>query len=331
MRELNLCLFCGQAHVQDIEDLHTLGEEMSICSYYGARESIPLAQVVAMPYSMLLSKDTRESMGIQLEDNIVVFDEAHNIVEAINNTYKVEISSKQLVVARRSLWAYFKKYEKRFKGKNAFYIKQLLSILESLTKFLRQLSKTAAKVSSTTGGDGQTDAGAGAEAKMLMINDFLFEARIDHFNLFKILVYLKESELGKKVMGFVDSESTQGTPSLPEETAIATTDETFESRHISPLRIVESLLKALTSAGGDGRIMVQPQNVSEYNTPAMATAYSINLTLPRQLSTSTEASIKFLLLNSAVHFQEIVEKARSVVLAGGTMQPVRTGFGQSLQ
>lgn len=37
----------------------------------------------------------------------------------------------------------------------------------------------------------------------------------------------------------------------------------------------------------------------------------------------TDAAIKFLLLNSAVHFQEIVEKARSVVLAGGTMQPVR--------
>lgn len=36
----------------------------------------------------------------------------------------------------------------------------------------------------------------------------------------------------------------------------------------------------------------------------------------------TDAAIKFLLLNSAVHFQEVVEKARSVILAGGTMQPV---------
>ncbi|KUF97131.1 Drug/Metabolite Transporter (DMT) Superfamily [Phytophthora nicotianae] len=175
------------AHVQDIEDLHTLGEEMSICSYYGTRESIPLAQIVTVPYSMLLSKDTRETLGIALKDNIVIFDEAHNIIDAINNTYKVEITSKRLVVARRTLWSYFSKYEKRFKGKNAFYIKQLLSILESLTKFLRQLSKSAGKATLT----GEDDDGT-TGAQMMTINDFLFSARIDHFNMFKILEYLGE-------------------------------------------------------------------------------------------------------------------------------------------
>lgn len=209
---------------------------------------------------MLLSKDTRESMGIELENNIVVFDEAHNIVEAINSTYKVEITNKQLVVARRSLWAYFKKYEKRFKGKNAFYIKQLLSILECLTKFLRQLNKNASRAQRLA--DSNQDSTAGGEsngAKMMMINDFLFEAHIDHFNLFKILLYLKESGLAKKLMGFVDAEnaSPPSTDAPPNDGM----DEGFESRHVSPLRIVESLLKALTSAGGDGRILAQPPNV----------------------------------------------------------------------
>ncbi|KAG3204437.1 ATP-dependent DNA helicase [Phytophthora cactorum] len=284
------------AHVQDIEDLQTLGEEMSICSYYGTRESIPLAQIVTVPYSMLLSKDTRETLGIALEDNIVIFDEAHNIIDAINNTYKVEITSKQLVVARRTLWSYFSKYEKRFKGKNAFYIKQLLSILESLTKFLRQLSKSAGKVA-TSGED--DDGGTGAQ--MMAINDFLFSARIDHFNMFKILEYLGESGLAKKLMGFVDSTNT-GSPAVapPPSTAIDDPDEGFESRHISPLRIVEALLKALTSAGGDGRILAQPHNANK----------------------GVEGLIRFILLNPVIHFQEIVEKSRSVILAGGTMQPV---------
>lgn len=235
---------------------------MSTCSYYGTRESIPLAQVIAMPYSMLLSKDTRESMGIELEDNIILFDEAHNIVEAINSTYKVEITNKHLVVARRSLWTYFKKYEKRFKGKNAFYIKQLLSILENLSKFLRQQSKDASKAERANQAPSATEEISGA--KMMMINDFLFEAKIDHFNLFKILEYLKESGLAKKLMGFVDAENNA---SEPEQTNCKTskpneeTDEGFESRHVSPLRIVEALLKALTSAGGDGRILTQPPNV----------------------------------------------------------------------
>ncbi|KAL4152190.1 hypothetical protein PRNP1_009124 [Phytophthora ramorum] len=292
------------AEVQDIEDLHTLGEEMSICSYYGTRESISLAQIVTVPYSMLLSKDTRETLGIALEDNIVIFDEAHNIIDAINNTYKVEITSKQLVVVRRSLWSYFSKYEKRFKGKNAFYIKQLLSILECLTKFLRQLSKSAGKSSST----GDEDDGAPG-AQMLTINDFLFSARIDHFNMFKILEYLRESGLAKKLMGFVES-ANAGAPAEapPPQSVLDDTDEGFQSRHISPLRTVEALLKALTSVGGDGRILAQPHNASK----------------------GVEGLIRFILLNPVIHFQEIVRKARSVILAGGTMQPVSQMIDQLL-
>lgn len=35
-----------------------------------------------------------------------------------------------------------------------------------------------------------------------------------------------------------------------------------------------------------------------------------------------ESSLKFLLLNPAKHFRDIVSEARAVVLAGGTMHPV---------
>ena len=34
------------------------------------------------------------------------------------------------------------------------------------------------------------------------------------------------------------------------------------------------------------------------------------------------SSLKFLLLNPAVHFSSIVGEARAVIVAGGTMQPV---------
>ena len=36
----------------------------------------------------------------------------------------------------------------------------------------------------------------------------------------------------------------------------------------------------------------------------------------------TRSSVKFLLLNPAVHFAEITNEAKAVVIAGGTMQPV---------
>lgn len=36
----------------------------------------------------------------------------------------------------------------------------------------------------------------------------------------------------------------------------------------------------------------------------------------------TSSSLKFILLNPAVHFSPIVQEARAVIVTGGTMQPV---------
>ena len=47
---------------------------------------------------------------------------------------------------------------------------------------------------------------------------------------------------------------------------------------------------------------------------------------------NTKSSLKFLLLNPAVHFADVVSEARAVIVAGGTMQPVsvRTSFASCL-
>lgn len=47
--------------------------------------------MVILPYQMILHKDTREALDINLSDNIVIFDEAHNLIETINNIYSIEI------------------------------------------------------------------------------------------------------------------------------------------------------------------------------------------------------------------------------------------------
>ena len=39
--------------------------------------------------------------------------------------------------------------------------------------------------------------------------------------------------------------------------------------------------------------------------------------------TDGQVEIKYQHLNPATHFQEVIETARSVILAGGTMSPVR--------
>ena len=40
------------------------------------------------------------------------------------------------------------------------------------------------------------------------------------------------------------------------------------------------------------------------------------------LEDARKSTLKFMLLNPAAHFKEIVDEAHAVILAGGTMQPV---------
>ncbi|KAH9155103.1 hypothetical protein AeRB84_002906 [Aphanomyces euteiches] len=250
------------AQVQDIEELHELGDQMSSCAYYGTRSAIPMAQVIAMPYSMLLSKSTRESMGIMLKNNIVIFDEAHNIADAVNNTYSVAVTGQNLVKTRRQIWSYFQRYEKRLQGRNVYYIKQLMAVLQNCQKFLTSKSSQNA---------------------MFTTNDFLFEAKMDNINLFKIQQYLERSKLAQKLLGFVASE----------EGEVVT--------HVSPLRAIEAFLMSLTTADANGRVLVTQQEKEDGG---------------------KENCLKFMLLNPALHFADIVAEAKSVILAGGTMQPV---------
>lgn len=45
---------------------------------------------------MLLHQATRESLGVDLKDNIVVLDEAHNVIDAILEMHSVTLTANQV-------------------------------------------------------------------------------------------------------------------------------------------------------------------------------------------------------------------------------------------
>jgi Fanconi anemia group J protein len=65
--------------VWDIEDIVTKGHQFRACPYFTAKDIAQRAEVVFCPYNFLIDKLTRESSGIKLKNNIVIFDEAHNL------------------------------------------------------------------------------------------------------------------------------------------------------------------------------------------------------------------------------------------------------------
>lgn len=80
----------------DIEDLVHLGRSMKTCPYYGSRSMVPSADLVVLPYQSLLSKSSRESLGLNLKNNIVIIDEAHNLADSLLSMYDSKITLPQV-------------------------------------------------------------------------------------------------------------------------------------------------------------------------------------------------------------------------------------------
>ncbi|XP_071624934.1 ATP-dependent DNA helicase DDX11 isoform X2 [Heliangelus exortis] len=294
--------------VKDIEQLVALGRDTKACPYYGSRYAIPAAQMVVLPYQMLLHEPTRTAAGIKLKDQVVIIDEAHNLIDTITS-----IHSAELCCAHSQLSQYLERYRKRLKAKNLMYIKQILYLLE---RFVAMLGGNVNQNPSC-----QAVSQTGTVLKS--INDFLFQSQIDNINLFKVQRYCERSLISRKLFGFVER---YGGPA----TAVKTNKENqklvglqnflltlqhgsdkggpaqgppveAENDHLraaSPLMQIEGFLSALTNANQDGRVILNRQG------------------------TVGQSSLKFLLLNPAVHFAKVVEECRAVIIAGGTMQPV---------
>ncbi|XP_074213512.1 ATP-dependent DNA helicase DDX11 [Camelus bactrianus] len=294
--------------VKDIEQLVTLGREARACPYYGSRLAIPAAQLVVLPYQTLLHAATRQAAGVRLQGQVVVIDEAHNLIDTITGVHSVEVSGSQLCQAHSQLLQYMERYGKRLKAKNLMYVKQILYLLE---KFVTVLGGNIKQNPNT-----QSLSQAGTELKT--INDFLFQSQVDNINLFKVRRYCERSMISRKLLGFTERYGAVLTPSREQPrlsgfqhflqslqppgtkapAAPAAEGEDGAPRLASPLMHIEGFLAALTTANQDGRVI-----------------------LSRQGSLS-QSSLKFLLLNPAMHFAQVVKECRAVVIAGGTMQPV---------
>jgi len=124
------------ASLRDIEDMAGLGKQICICPYYASRAAIRPAEIVTLPYPLLLQKSAREALGISLKGHVVIIDEAHNLMDSISGIYGVEISLKQLKKARAQLGIYLQKFRNRLKGKNRVYIAQVVRVIDSLAGYL---------------------------------------------------------------------------------------------------------------------------------------------------------------------------------------------------
>ncbi|KAI7379651.1 ATP-dependent RNA helicase CHL1, partial [Hortaea werneckii] len=195
------------ARVRDIEDLTVLGSKLGVCPYYASRPAIKPAEMVTLPYPLLLQKTARDALDISVKDQVVVIDEAHNLMDAIEGIHSGQISEAQLKLARESLIIYLQKFRNRLKGSNRVYVTQVVRVIDSILNFTNALSTETSQ--DGTLGPGQLLSGKG----------------VDQINLAKLVRYISDSKLARKVQGYVASlAKTDGGTSEKQKAAASTPD-----------------------------------------------------------------------------------------------------------
>ncbi|XP_010417779.1 PREDICTED: ATP-dependent DNA helicase DDX11-like [Camelina sativa] len=279
-----------QQEAMDIEDLVQLGRQMRTCPYYGSRRMAPAADLVILPYQSLLSKSSRESLGLSLKNSVVIIDEAHNLADTLLSMHDAKITVSQLDDIHCSLESYLGRFQKLLGAGNRRYIQILLILTRALLKpFTSERNLNSVNVGLDTGNPSKSNP---CGACSMAIYDFLFSLNIDNINLFKLLAYVKESNIIHKVSGYGERVAMlQKDPVAHEETS-----------KLTSFRAFSDMLVALTNNNGDGRIIISRTSSS---TSGQQGGY-----------------IKYVMLTGAKLFSEVVDEAHAVILAGGTLQPI---------
>jgi chromosome transmission fidelity protein 1 len=125
----------------------------------------------------------------------------------------------------------------------------------------------------------------GAQEGSIQPSDLMAGKGVDQINPYKLSRYLQESKLARKVDGYVESSQEQQHGRIKEKTSMPV------------LFHIQSFLLPLMNPSEEGRLFYQKDQ--------------------------DNVLLKYMLLDPTNHFREIVEDARAVILAGGTMSPVR--------
>lgn len=285
----------AMATVRDIEDLVEMGKDMHTCPYYAARTSARQAQLVTMPYNLLLQKTAREALGISLADSVVLIDESHNLIDTVLSVYTCIITSSRVSTAKLQINEYLRRFGGRLKGESEVMLRMLRRLLEGLERLCLEWAKgkkggteevwTASKAVNVMGGN------------------------LDTINFAKLERFMKETRIAQKVSGYAERQL-ERERRLP--AAVNGSHNQMGDPHapsaISAMHSIESFILSLSNRTQDGRVLltVLPSSASTDINEGVA----------------TNVQLKYQLLNPSESFAEIVQQARSVILAGGTMEPI---------
>jgi chromosome transmission fidelity protein 1 len=268
--------------VADIEDLTDLAKEHNLCPYFATRENQIFADLVCMPYSSLLSEESRESLGLEeLSRTIILFDESHNILETFASILSISLKYEELLDVIAKLELYIDRYRMRLSSTSMYFLKQILQIFKNFRKFF--VDQHAHLKESTQ---------AKHELEFTS-TQILIELKCLDYDLRKLKLFIEESRLSQKLLFF-------GENNKKTDKKAQTEDGNADTGHInsSVEKIFSICLSLLSGFRSESTIIVE-----------------VN---PKEILDTTFVYIP---LDISAFFNSLINQSYAVLFTGGTMKP----------
>ncbi|CAB3257841.1 unnamed protein product [Arctia plantaginis] len=298
--------------IMDMEDIVKCGKELKACPYYASRMALEDAEVILISHAGIVSSGARSGISLKLQDNILILDEAHGLTAALENAHSAPVSMKQLSAVKTFLQFYINKYRARLSSRNLLSLNQISFVVAKLLGLIKNKSNETKK----------------EETTIFTLEDFVVKAEIDHMNLRPLVDFSRNTRLAPKLHGFSMRYSQQA---LEEE---------MNKRTVSKKSSFEMFMNNISKKKGGTVEESKPEVISTpvtVTTPIETSAgsglYAV-LDFLEMLCDRSEngrvlahrddqnGQLKYLLLNPAEHFSDVVKQCRSVIVAGGTMEPI---------
>jgi chromosome transmission fidelity protein 1 len=174
----------------DVDEMRRKGSDSRFmgCPYFASRSVARDADIILAPYASIFHRESRESLGLDIQGSIVIVDEAHNVLDAVNSIRSVSLTDSDLSGLVVSLSKYMEKYIQKLAPRNLVYLRQVFFLCRRLLKYVQESDIT----------------------KTMQVSDLTKGHVCDGINIPALISFVEESRLAHKLRGFCLSHALPG-------------------------------------------------------------------------------------------------------------------------
>ncbi|KAI5156054.1 chromosome transmission fidelity protein 1 [Nematocida parisii] len=151
-----------------IEDALSMGSSCGVCPHFYLKQEAKSAGIIVLPYSLFLQKDFFNELGIQMNESVLIIDEAHNLFNAVLEEYSVCVSESEVT----QILPHYVEYMNRQEGKYKVDLLELFIFISGICEYFKKSCANQAEEEN--------------KIDLFNINRFLIDSELDHINLLEI-------------------------------------------------------------------------------------------------------------------------------------------------